>query len=116
MCRLSLWTLLVSLSVVGFGGAGAQAQGTCERLWIERNSIFKAYGYCFKTARSIRHFGNAGCQYDNLEDVPLSQAQQRVIAGIVRDVNHEDGKPFVPLIFRYSRVMWLHMDWLFDPW
>jgi uncharacterized protein (DUF983 family) len=24
--------------------------------------------------------------------------------------------PFVPLIFRYSRVMWLHMDWLFDPW
>lgn len=23
--------------------------------------------------------------------------------------------PFVPLVFRYSRVMWMHMDWLADP-
>ena len=23
--------------------------------------------------------------------------------------------PFVPIIFRYSRVMWMHVDWLLDP-
>jgi len=22
---------------------------------------------------------------------------------------------FVPLIWRYSRVVWLHLDWLIDP-
>jgi uncharacterized protein (DUF983 family) len=23
--------------------------------------------------------------------------------------------PFVPLLFRYSRIFWMHFDWLFDP-
>jgi uncharacterized protein (DUF983 family) len=23
--------------------------------------------------------------------------------------------PFVPIIFRYSRVIWMHLDWLLDP-
>jgi uncharacterized protein (DUF983 family) len=23
--------------------------------------------------------------------------------------------PFVPVIFRYSRVIWMHVDWLLDP-
>ena len=23
--------------------------------------------------------------------------------------------PFVPLIFRFSRVIWMHIDWLLDP-
>lgn len=23
--------------------------------------------------------------------------------------------PFVPFIFRYSRLIWLHFDWVFDP-
>lgn len=23
--------------------------------------------------------------------------------------------PFVPIIFRYSRVIWMHVDWLLDP-
>ncbi len=23
--------------------------------------------------------------------------------------------PFVPMIFRYSRVLWMHFDWVVDP-
>ncbi len=23
--------------------------------------------------------------------------------------------PFVPLLFRYSRVIWMHLDWALDP-
>jgi hypothetical protein len=23
--------------------------------------------------------------------------------------------PFVPIIFRYSRVIWMHVDWKLDP-
>jgi uncharacterized protein (DUF983 family) len=23
--------------------------------------------------------------------------------------------PFAPIIFRYSRVLWMHVDWLLDP-
>jgi YARHG domain len=61
----------------------ADAQGTCQRLWVERNSIYKAAGYCFNTQRGIRYFGNAGCSYDNVRDVPLSDSDRSRIAQIV---------------------------------
>lgn len=61
----------------------AEAQ-TCEDLWYQRNEIYKAQGYCFRTERAIRAFGNAGCAYDNVEDVPLSTSQRRQIADIQR--------------------------------
>lgn len=54
----------------------AFAQGACEQLWVERNSIFKARGYCFKTSRAISYFGNAGCVYDVEEMVPLSPGER----------------------------------------
>ena len=64
----------------------AQAQElssySCEQLWIERNAIYKDRGYCFRTARAIRMFGNAGCQFDQVEDVPLSRAERRTINDI----------------------------------
>ena len=41
-------------------GAEAQAQ-SCGELWYERNSIYKAAGYCSRTQRAISAFGNAGC-------------------------------------------------------
>jgi hypothetical protein len=44
--------------------------------------IFKAAGYCFKTQRAIREFGNAGCQYDDLTSVPLSETQRQAIDAI----------------------------------
>ena len=61
----------------------AHAQ-SCGDLWYERNAIYKDAGYCFNTPRGIRTFGNAGCQYDNVNDVPLSANSRARIAEIVR--------------------------------
>jgi hypothetical protein len=61
----------------------AQAQ-SCQALWVERNSYFKEYGYCFKTSRAIRYFGNAGCSYDSEADVPLPRGIRRRVAEISR--------------------------------
>ena len=56
----------------------------CQALWVERNSYYKQAGYCFKTARAIAWFGNAGCRYDNENAVPLSAYTRARIAEIVR--------------------------------
>jgi hypothetical protein len=66
-----------------FGAAQANAQ-SCQALWVERNSYYKEAGYCFKTARAISYFGNAGCRYDNEAAVPLSSAVRARIAQITR--------------------------------
>lgn len=65
--------------------APALAQQTCDELWYARNEIYKAQGYCFRTQRGIAAFGNAGCQHDNAEDLPLSNTQRRMIADIQRE-------------------------------
>lgn len=56
---------------------------SCNALYVERNGIYRDAGYCFKTARAIKTFGNAGCQFDDINDVPLSTSQRRVIKSIV---------------------------------
>lgn len=40
--------------------AKAQSGMTCEQLWYERNSIYAAKGFCFKTQRARNVFGR-GC-------------------------------------------------------
>jgi hypothetical protein len=65
-------------------GAASLANTSCEGLWNQRNMIFKAAGYCFKTQRAIRKFGNAGCQYDDLLSVPLSETQRQAIDDITK--------------------------------
>ena len=55
---------------------------SCEELWSERNAIFKAAGYCFRTPQAIQAFGNAGCQFDDEADVPLSTRQREQVAQI----------------------------------
>jgi hypothetical protein len=60
----------------------AQAGDGCSDLWYIRNAIYRNAGYCFKTARAIATFGNAGCQYDNEAAVPLSDLQRRDINNI----------------------------------
>ena len=50
--------------------APASAQ-TCQALWVERNQYYKNKGYCFKTQRAIRYFGNAGCWIHNENAVPF---------------------------------------------
>ncbi|TGD96221.1 YARHG domain-containing protein [Methylobacterium nonmethylotrophicum] len=53
---------------------------SCDDLWYERNAIFKAAGYCFRSARGIQIFGNAGCRFDDEADVPLSARQRARVA------------------------------------
>ncbi|QGM96518.1 YARHG domain-containing protein [Methylocystis parvus] len=65
--------------------APSVAQASCASLWSERNQIYKDAGYCFKTARAIRAFGNAGCSYDDINDVPLSARQRAAVRDIVAE-------------------------------
>ncbi len=79
--------LLVSIgfasALFGMLSAAAPARaGICNDLWVQRNSIYKEYGYCFKTPKAIGYFGNAGCQYDNEGDIPLSHADRSLILAI----------------------------------
>ena len=82
---MQTFAALVALALLGATVEPALAQsGRCRELWVERNSIFKDRGYCFKTARAIRYFGNAGCSYDDEASVPLSSGQRARIAEIRR--------------------------------
>ena len=51
--------VLIGLAGVLLGalGAATTAQaGICDDLWVQRNSIYKAYGYCFKTPKGDQLF------------------------------------------------------------
>ena len=50
-------------------------QLSCQILWEVRNTIYKENGYCFHTQKAIQAFGNAGCKYDKMGDVPLNSAE-----------------------------------------
>ena len=64
-------------------GGGGNTGMTCDQLWVARNSIYKAHGYCFKMNRAIQHFGNGGCFVQNENDISLSQAERTLIAQYV---------------------------------
>jgi len=85
---MRLMTIGVTMLIVGASAVApippARGQGSCEQLWVERNTIFKARGYCFKTPRAISYFGNAGCQYDDEAAVPLTQGERARIAQITQ--------------------------------
>lgn len=51
----------------------------CDQLWLKRNSIFKAAGYCFHSPQAISVFGNAGCAHDSEYDLPLSDRDRETI-------------------------------------
>lgn len=83
--RLSTVVVSVGLGNVGLGlamNATPAKAGVCEDLWVQRNSIYKAYGYCFKTAKAINYFDNAGCIYKDAAKIPLSRADQQTILNI----------------------------------
>lgn len=69
-------TATIAAATLMLATEGAVAQGLCEQLWVERNSIYKARGYCFKTQRAIAYFGNAGCVYDVEAMVPLMPGER----------------------------------------
>lgn len=54
----------------------------CKDLWVMRNEIYKNGGYCFKSTKAINYFGNAGCSYDRLGLVPVSNQDRSVLADI----------------------------------
>jgi hypothetical protein len=64
--------------------APARAQALCEELWAERNAVYAEAGYCFKTERAIRAFGNGSCRFEDIREVPLSAADRAKVAQIVR--------------------------------
>lgn len=84
MRRLCLPLSAALLLAAAAANPARATTGTCADLWTARNEIYKAQGYCFRTPRAIAAFGNAGCQYDNIADVPLSANDRRAIADIVR--------------------------------
>ena len=78
MLRLSLSCISLWLLT-----APALAQSLCDELWGERNAIYFDAGYCFKTARGIKAFGNnVDCKYDDIADVPLTARNRSDIAQI----------------------------------
>ena len=64
-------------------GGGSSTGMTCDQLWVARNAIYKARGYCFKTQRAIQFFGNGGCIYQNENDIPFTQGERALIAQYV---------------------------------
>jgi len=81
----TVMTILLAAATLVSTRSSSQAQASiCQSLWEERNSYYKEAGYCFHTARAIRHFGNAGCQFDDEAAVPLSRATRNRIAEIKR--------------------------------
>ena len=63
-------------------GDEVRPDSSCQEYWIARNQIYKSAGYCFKTARAREYFGNGGCTRDNVDAVPLSDADRRYISHI----------------------------------
>ncbi len=63
-------------------GDEVRSNSSCPELWAARNQIYKDAGYCFKTTRAREHFGNGGCTHDNVDAVPLSDADRRYIGHI----------------------------------
>ena len=83
---------MVFASVFCLGGGLAQAQYrgmSCGDLYYNRNLIYKNAGFCFRTARAIQTFGNAGCSFDNINEVPLSRADRAAVAAIVAEENYQ---------------------------
>ena len=55
---------------------------SCYDLWYERNEIYDANGFCFKSSLGKRTFDNNDCYTD---DPQLSRAEQRRVAQIQRE-------------------------------
>jgi hypothetical protein len=84
---LAMRRMLTGAAVIMTGAvltASYASAQSCQDLWVERNSYYKDAGYCFKTARAISYFGNAGCVYDSEARVPLSRQVRARIDEITR--------------------------------
>ncbi len=89
--------LLVAMTGTLFDGALTKAAAeddmssmSCGDLWYRRNAIFARNGYCFKTERAIRVFGNEGCRFDVESDVPMSRAEREDVE-FIRAIERRKG-------------------------
>ena len=92
MNRLAIFGTSLLAGLVAMTSFALSQRLSCSELWYERNNIFKDAGYCFKTPRAIRTFGNAGCAYDSEYDVPLSERDRQRVNAIKR-IEREKGCP-----------------------
>ena len=85
LLRVLAFSFVTSLAAVSVPAAHAGddfADWDCDALWEQRNQIYKDNGYCFHTARAIKHFGNADCEHDREGDVPLSKSDRSIVRRI----------------------------------
>lgn len=81
MTRSPTQALAVGALLLGLQALPTPARALdCDEAWYKRNEVYKQAGYCFTTKRAIDAFGNAGCKYDNVGDVPLSVRQWETVA------------------------------------
>lgn len=65
-------------------GALPGRDADCDILWQIRNQIYHENGYCFRTPRGMRAFGNAGCRHDDVNEVRLNQFERANVATVAR--------------------------------
>lgn len=104
--RLAVFAL--ALFYIVASNSGSNSQENCESLWLKRNSIFAEAGLCFKTARAIETFGNNGCRFHDLRELPLSSVARDRISQLSRAetqlrcadplVTASTPKPLVPIV------------------
>jgi hypothetical protein len=100
--RLSM--LLPILVVIAAPARLMAGEPSCDALWQQRNSIYKSAGFCFKTQKASAAFGNSGCTYDDIRDVPLSNHDRQAVDQISRlearmrcDAVMANGETFGPI-------------------
>jgi hypothetical protein len=88
---------LIATALTCLGGAISSAFAqedywslSCGELWLRRNTIFARNGYCFKTDRALRVFGNANCRFEVEAGVPMSRAEREEVE-IIRAVEKRKG-------------------------
>lgn len=82
--------LVLAVSAVPVRAGDIQGDAyDCGELWTMKNQIYKDRGYCFKTAKAIAQFGNAGCEYDTQSEVPLSDVDRTVVADIKKSMKRQ---------------------------
>ena len=77
--------IAAGLLIMGISTA-AQAD-TCYDLWYERNAIYDAHGFCFKTQLGQETFDNSDCTASNVKLTPAEQKRVDQIKAEERNLN-----------------------------
>lgn len=96
------WTKIMSATRI-------QGMPSCDALWQQRNSIYKAAGYCFKTSKAVATFGNDGCKFNEIRNVPISDRDRQTLDQISAlearmrcDAVLANGETFGPVVLQIT--------------